>query len=107
MKNKIVPAELGWEEGKVKDFFGKDLLALDNGSFKLVKVAPLASYPEHRHPDKTEFAYVLEGCPEFTIGDACFAANADEFYVFPANVPHAIRNTSALNCLLLIGAIKS
>lgn len=107
MTTKINPQELEWTEGNVKNFFGKELLMLDNGTLKLVKVAPSSHYPEHRHPDKTEYAYVLKGLPHFQIGADEFAASPDEFYVFPTGVRHAIRNKTEETCILLVGSIKN
>lgn len=107
MKNKIAPNEMEWHEGNVKGFFGKEFLTLDNGSLKMVKVAPLAYYPEHIHPDKTEYAYVLKGNPHFQIGQEEFSSKPDEFFIFPTNVKHAIRNKSNDECVLLIGGIKN
>lgn len=107
MTNQIKPQELEWTEGKVKNFFGKELLLLDNGTIKLVKVAPTSHYPEHLHPDKTEYVYVLQGQPHFQIGTDEFAANPDEFYIFPSGVRHAIRNKTNEACLLLVGGIKN
>jgi len=107
MKNKISPNEMEWKESRVKNFFGKELLMLDKGTLKVVKVAPLAIYPEHIHPDKTEYAYVLKGEPHFQIGTDAFDASPDEFYIFPPNVKHAIRNKSNAECILLVGSIKN
>lgn len=90
----------------MKNFFGKDLLMLDNGTVKLVKVAPAATYPEHLHPDKTEYVYVLEGHPHFKIGPEEFSAGPNEFYTFPARVKHAILNKTDQTCVLLVGGIK-
>ncbi|HEX3023792.1 MAG TPA: hypothetical protein VHP12_01155 [Chitinophagaceae bacterium] len=39
MKNKIITADLEWKEGKVKNFFGKELINSENGIVKLVKIA--------------------------------------------------------------------
>lgn len=107
MGNKVIPTELDWTEGKVKNFFGKDLLKQENGTVKLVKVAPNSKYPEHLHPDKTEYVYVLKGNPQFHIGTEEFNAAPDEFYIFPANIKHAILNNSDKECLLIVGAIKA
>jgi quercetin dioxygenase-like cupin family protein len=108
MKNKIMPEEeLDWNEGSVKGFFGKELIKLENGSLKIVKVAPLASYPEHAHPDKTEYAYVQEGNPDFQIGANQFSGKPGEFFIFPKNVNHSIQNRTSAECLLLIGSIKN
>lgn len=106
MEIKINTDELEWKEGRVKNFFGKELLNMDNGTFKLVKVAPHSGYPEHLHPDKTEFIYVLKGFPEFTIGADKYSAQPNEFYIFPADVKHAILNHSDDECVLMVGGIK-
>jgi len=67
MENKIKPELLNWTPGKVNGFYGKSLIDIDNGSVKQVKIEPLSNYPQHVHPDKTEYAYVIEGKPEFVI----------------------------------------
>lgn len=107
MENKVIPNEMEWTEGRVKNFFGKDLLKLENGGVKIVKVAPHSFYPEHLHPDKTEYVYVLNGNPHFHIGAEVFNAAPDEFYIFPNNMKHAISNTTESECLLIVGAIKA
>ena len=107
MKNKIAPNEMEWKERSVKNFSGKELLMLDKGTLKLVKAAPHAFYPEHIHPDTTEYAYVLKGHPHFQIGTDEFDASPDEFFIFPPNVKHAIRNKSNAECILLVGCIKN
>lgn len=106
MEHKILPDELEWGEGKVKNYFGKNLLALENGTFKLVKANPNAIYPDHKHKDKTEFVYVLKGNPYFLIDTEEYHAKPNEFYIFPHGVKHAIRNKSDEECLMLVGAIK-
>ncbi|MCC6599557.1 MAG: cupin domain-containing protein [Crocinitomicaceae bacterium] len=105
-ENKITPVAMEWEEGAVKGFSAKKLLMRENGAMKLVKVAPSSSYPEHIHPDKTEFAYVVKGTPRFVVGKDEFLAIPDEFYIFPTNTKHAIINTTDSDCVLLIGSIK-
>lgn len=105
MSNKIVPSEMQWHEGKVKNFFGKELLQMDNGTVKIVKVAPFAHYPDHLHPDKTEYIYVLTGKPHFRIGEEIFYAAPNEFYIFPAKLKHAIINETDAECTLLVGAV--
>lgn len=94
-----------WSEGRVKNFFGEELIALQKGSLKLIKIAPFASYPEQRHPDKTEYAYVLEGNPDLNIGEECFSGKPADFFIFSKNEKHAIENKTRDECLLLIGAI--
>ncbi|MGC4232111.1 MAG: cupin domain-containing protein [Niabella sp.] len=106
-KLKIIPSEMEWTYGKVKGFAGKDLIKLDNGTLKLVKVEAGASYPTHQHPDKTEFAYVVSGTPEFMIGETTFQSQCGDFFIFPRQEMHSIHNHSNGLCELLIGAIRS
>lgn len=106
MDTKLDIDSIKWVDGKVKGFHGKSFIDLDNGTVKLVRVDPGADYPHHRHPDKTEYAYVIEGTLEFTIGDASYSSKAGDFYIFPRNTPHAIHNKAGNEGLLLIGAVK-
>jgi len=107
MKNKIIPAEMNWDKGKVEGFLGKEFISLTNGGLKLIKVEPLAQYPEHIHPDKTEFAYVLEGIPEFVINSEAYLGKVGDVFIFPFNTKHAIKNSTSTPCLLLIGSIRN
>ena len=50
---------MDWEIGKVKGFSGKNLINLENGGLKKVKVDSSSTYPSHLHPNKTEFIYFL------------------------------------------------
>lgn len=106
MKNRVSQDEMDWNEGKVKGFFGKELLSLENGGLKLIKIAPVSTYPEHIHPDKTEYAYVLEGNPEFLISSESYKAKEGDFFIFPTNTKHAIINNTKSECRLLVGAVK-
>ena len=106
MENKIKPKQLDWTTGNVKGFYGKEFINQDNGSVKLVRIDPLAAYPEHLHPDKTEYAHVIEGQPGFVIDHRHYTSEPGDFFIFPANTKHAIVNHSDAECLLLIGAIK-
>ncbi|MHB8260002.1 MAG: cupin domain-containing protein [Bacteroidia bacterium] len=105
MENKIKPSELDWTTGKVKGFCGKELIDIDKGSVKLVKISPFATYPDHVHPDKTEYAYVIAGCPEFEIDNKHYTSEQGDFFIFPTKVKHAIKNKTDAECILLIGAI--
>jgi len=107
MELKIEPETLPWTEGRVKNFFGKDLIQLKNGGLKLVKVAAGAVYPVHQHPDKTEYAYVLDGRPAFRIDEMVYQGSTGDFFIFPSKVRHAIINESSSECLLLVGAIMN
>lgn len=95
-----------WQQGRVEGFFGKDLLNVEQGTIKLVKVSPKSNYPQHIHPDKTEFAFIQQGNPEFIIGNQQFKGKIGDFFVFPANEKYAILNSTNDDCILLIGAFK-
>lgn len=101
---RIDPDEMEWSPGKVQSFYGKELLMQPHATLKLVKAEPKSSYPEHRHADRTEFAYVLEGRPRFSIGGEIFQAKPHEYYLFPANTPHAIANEHGEPAILLVGS---
>ena len=104
---KIIPEKLDWEFGKIKGFYGKTLLDKKNGGIKLVKVIPLADYPIHKHPNKTEFIYVLEGNPIIIIGEKEYTSEKGDFFTLPKATNHSIKNESTTNeCLLIIGVIK-
>ena len=105
MDNKIKSNLLEWSSGKVKGFYGKDFIKMDNGSVKLVKVDAHATYPLHVHPDKTEYAYVLEGNTEFEIDNQQYSSEPGDFFIFPRGKKHAIINNTNEDCLLLVGAI--
>lgn len=106
MEYKIDINNLKWESGKVKGFSGKEFLELNNGAVKMVKIDPFAIYPIHEHPDKTEYAFVIEGNPEFMISEQTYLAKSGEFFIFPNQIKHAIKNNTAVECYLLIGSIK-
>lgn len=95
----------GWSAGKVKGFYGKELIHRKNGEVKLVKVDPLATYPEHKHPHKTEYAHVIQGNPVFVIDDQRYTSEPGDFFIFPVNTKHAIINDTTVEGLLLVGLI--
>ena len=105
MENTIKPALQAWTSGRVSGFYGKELLNLNNGTVKLVKVDPHAKYPEHIHPDKTEYAFVLEGNPELFIEGSHYSGQPGEFFIFFFFFYYAIQNNTPSECTLLIGAI--
>ncbi len=78
---------------------------MNQNSVKLIKAAPGSVYPEHIHPEKTEYAFVLEGNVDITINGDSFDGKAGDFFVFPKQQKHAIKNTSTHDCVLLIGAL--
>ena len=105
MKNHKKTASLIWEQGQVRGFVGKNLIALKNGSLKMVKVLPFAVYPTHKHPSKTEFIFVLEGRPKITIGESVCDGEKNDFFTLPKNLKHCIENPTDTECILLVGAI--
>ena len=107
MKIKIEPDLLDWTSGKVKGFFSKELLNLDAGNLKLIKIDPYAIYPGHIHPEKTEYAYVLEGNPEFVIDSGQYKSQPGDFFIFHQKVNHNISIPSGELCIILIGAVKN
>ena len=106
MKNHIKTDVLEWKTGKVKGFSGKNLISLENGGLKMVKVAALSTYPTHLHPDKTEYIYVLEGIPKITIGEMNYNGVKGDFFILPNAVKHSIVNNTDEECQLLVGEIK-
>ena len=107
MENITNPNLLKWECTKIKGFLSKELIELQNGGLKLVKVEPGSAYPFHNHPDKTEFIYVLDGIPEIIIDDNHYIGKNGDFFILPKSIKHSINNSSNNDCILLIGAIKS
>lgn len=106
MENYKKTNSLEWKSGKVKGFSGRSLIDLENGSFKMVKVEPFATYPIHLHPNKTEFIYVLEGNPTIAIGEDNFKGEKGDFFTLPHSIKHSIDNPTNEECLLLVGAIE-
>jgi len=107
MSNKIKSGTLDWAEGKVKGFHGKEFINLEKGSVKLVKIDPYAIFPEHLHPEKTEYAFVIEGTPEFMINNESYNSEVGDFFIFPTGKKHEIKNNTTQTCILLIGSIKN
>lgn len=67
----------------------------------------MSVYPEHLHPDKTEYAYVVSGNPEFSIDNEYFIGKSGDFFIFPCNVKHSIKSNTVVECLVLIGFINN
>lgn len=105
-ENYIHIDDLVCHEGKVKGFYGADLLNLAQGGIKVVKVAPKASYPMHVHPDKTEFVYLIKGIVNCYIENENYDLTIGNFAIFPKGMMHKIENPSDFEATLLIGNIK-
>lgn len=106
MSLKTDAIDVDWKSGQVKGFLSNEFIQLSNGSVKLVKVEPMSFYPEHVHPDKTEYVFVVTGKPEFMIDGNLFVGKAGDFFIFPVSLKHAIKNNTTQDCVLLVGAIK-
>ena len=105
MSHRIQASEGEWLASHVAGVFGKDLVAFEEGTAKLIRLMPGASYPRHKHPARTEYAYVLAGAPTLHVNDTAHAAKPGDFVVFPAATPHALENPGAEEALLFVGAI--
>lgn len=106
MMSSIDTNQLDWMGMKVNGIFSKDLLSHENGTFKMVRLEPQAKYPIHQHPDKTEFAYVLEGVLEATIGENVYTGEPGAFLTFPVGAKHGLHNPTDKETVVLIGAVK-
>lgn len=104
---KIDAKLLHWNVGKVKGFYGKELLKSEEASVKLVRIEPFSTFPQHIHPNMLEYAYVLAGTPEFFIDTTEYKGEVGDFFIFRANHRHSITNDTNLECILLIGAVKT
>jgi quercetin dioxygenase-like cupin family protein len=95
-----------WEPMPVTGFAGKPLMTHKNGGLKVVRIQPGAEFPLHQHPDKTEFAYVLEGTLETTIGEKIYTGKTGSFYQFPVGVSHRLKNPAESETVVLVGSLK-
>jgi quercetin dioxygenase-like cupin family protein len=91
---------------RVPGFFGKALIETDSGSLRLVKIEPQSAYPVHRHPDKTEFAFVLQGVLQAEIAGEVYTGERGTFYRFPCGSLHGLKNPGQEETIVLIGGLK-
>ncbi|MEY2196008.1 cupin domain-containing protein [Neobacillus sp. BF23-41] len=104
--NEICIHKMEWIPMPVIGFEGKLLIEHKNGGLKMVKIMPGSVFPLHQHPDKTEFAYVIEGTLEATIGDTKKKGNTGTFYQFPIGINHSLKNPSETETIVLIGSFS-
>ncbi len=97
--------ELEWKSTPVKGVSAKELIALSEGTAKLIRLEAHSQYPVHQHPDRSEYAYVLEGTPTLFDGQTHHPCRPGDFVTFPARTPHSLGNASDLPVLLFVGAI--
>lgn len=107
MEHKIETEVLSWTAGKIKGFCSKELISRETGGFKLIKIDPHSIYPEHIHPDKIEYIYVMEGNPEFVINTDLHKSKPGDFFIFPEKTKHTISNNGDVHCIILVGSLKS
>ena len=107
MENYKKSEQIEWVSGKVKGFAERDLIDLDNGGLKMVKVDAFTEYPTHRHPEKTEYIFVLEGTPQIEIGEDTYIGEKGDFFILPKAINHSIKNITDYECKLLVGSIKN
>lgn len=96
-----------WHDGKISGFSSNEILNQENGDLKYLKVEPGAEYPEHIHPDKTEYAVVMEGNPQITINTQNYSANPGDVFLFPPHAKHAISNKMQQTSILIIGSLQT
>jgi quercetin dioxygenase-like cupin family protein len=97
--------DLEWKNTPVPGVSAKELLARAEGTAKLIRLEAHSEYPVHQHPDRSEYAYVLEGAPVLFDGEARHPCRPGDFVTFPAKRPHSLGNPSEHPVLLLVGAI--
>lgn len=107
MEQKVNPKNAVWHEGNIPGFSSNEILIQKNGGVNYLKVEPGAEYPVHMHPDKTEYAIVMEGNPQITINMKNYTANPGDVFLFPPHVKHAISNKRQLISILIVGSLKT
>lgn len=105
MSHRIPKTEGTWEEGNVAGVLSKGLLSFEEGTAKLIRLRSGAAYPRHQHPQRTEYAYVLEGHPTLTVDNEAYETEPGDFVTFPTDTPHALSNPGHQDALLLVGAV--
>ena len=83
----------------------RELITLKEGTAKLIRLAPGAAYPEHQHPDRTEFTYVVSGRPRLFDGTVHHDCVPGDCVTFPAKTKHSLGNPGTEEVVLLAGAI--
>ncbi|TAM78184.1 cupin domain-containing protein [bacterium] len=98
-------SQLPWEATNVEGYEQKWLIRRSGASFKLVRIHAGARFPLHRHPDRTEYAYVLEGVLDATISGQTLRVGPGGFAEIPAGVEHGLFNPGSSDTIVQIGAI--
>lgn len=104
--SELLTKQVEWKKMPVEGFAMKELISKDSGGVKLVKIMPGCAYPLHRHPNKTEFAFVLEGTLQATVGENVYNGESGAFYQFPKGELHGLKNPGEIETIAIIGALK-
>ncbi|GEM_PF-6118162 len=70
-----------------------DGITPEHASFQLLLLSESGSIPEHSHPDKEEFQYVISGKGEVSIAGRRASVQAGSIIFIPPEIKHSIRNT--------------
>ncbi len=105
MTHKFEAQNAEWQPSKVDGIFSKDLVSHPEGTGKLILLKPGAIYPKHKHPKRTEYAYVIEGQPTILVGETNYECASGEFVTMPPDTIHSLANHSEKDVTLFVGAI--
>lgn len=89
-------------EFRENDFLRKRLFETSDMHFNVYCIAPGQENPLHRHPDSDEILYFVAGSGECDCGEAIYRVSQGDVVLVPKDVPHAIRNTHALENMVCI-----
>lgn len=104
------PVVLGPGEGTVLDLFGTKLSVkaaddVTGGAYSLIEatVDPGGLGPlPHRHLDREESFFVLEGEIDFKIDDGTIRGTAGSFLLVPRGAVHTFANAGSTRCRILL-----
>ena len=102
---RIHDAQSSFGPTPVQGVSARELLMMKEGTAKLIRLGPGVTYPEHQHPDRTEYVYVLSGRPRLFDGTEHHDCVPGDFVSFPAKTPHVLANPGSEEVVLLAGAI--
>ncbi|GIM46437.1 hypothetical protein DNHGIG_19860 [Collibacillus ludicampi] len=98
-------SSIAWERTHIEGILSKNLIEYPEGTVKLVLLESGSAYPEHQHPDRTEYVYVLEGSVVLSVGESEYTCQIGDCIIIPVNERHALHNQTDKRTVLLIGAI--
>ena len=79
----------------------------DSGTVKFLKFDPEKAYPNHHHPDRTEWLYVIFGEMNAQIDDQAHRLKEGEFAIFPVNSEHSLKAGSDGAIVLVVAIFES